>query len=130
MKKTKRDLFFSFLSIFLIAFMMIAQLSSGLVVYAETFNDFGATPYNGNNPNGLPDNHNDLGRNGTGNSNNTDSGDISATNNDTSPSDGTTAPRGDNAKNNTAVWGWILAIVAVIIIVAIIAALSSKRRKR
>lgn len=118
MKKSKRDLIFSVLSIFLITIFMFAQLSSGMAIYADTPNNNGNVTEN-----------QDGSLDGSVN-NNTSSGDISATDNltDNSGSIGTTAP---SEKNDDSVmtWGWLLAVVAIIIIIAIIVAATSKKRK-
>lgn len=128
MKKTKRDLIFSVLSVFLIAFLMFAEISSGMAIYADTFNNNGAMPHENNGNGDINDNP------GLENS-----GDNHIGSNDESNGSGNT-PDSDNSSNDTtaaankndgnmAVWGWILAVVVVIIIIAIIVAAVSKKRK-
>ena len=132
MKKSKRDLIFSILSVFLIAFLMFAEISSGMAIYADTFNNNGAMP-NENNGGIDGDIDNDMsgignGSADNGNGNLNESGNTATDGSDNSGND-TSANTGDKNTDNMETWGWILAVVAIIVIIAIIIAATSKKKK-
>ena len=132
MKKSKRDLIFSILSVFLIAFLMFAEISSGMAIYADTFNNNGAMPNENNGgidgdiDNGMPGLGNGSDKNGNDNLNGT--GNTPADGSDNSGND-TNTNTGDKNTAGMETWGWILAVVAIIVIIAIIIAATSKKKK-
>jgi len=132
MKKSNRDLIFSILSVFLIAFLMFAEISSGMAIYADTFHNNGDMP-NVNQNNGGDGNINNMdprnGVDGSGNDQPDHPGDTSADGKDNSADNTNTNSSDSTGKDDMATWGWILAVVAAIVIIAIIAAAVSKKRK-
>ena len=103
MKKSKRDLIFSILSVFLIAFLMFAEISSGMAIYADTFNNNGAMP-NENNGGIDGDIDNDMsgignGSADNGNGNLNESGNTATDGSDNSGND-TSANTGDKNTDN------------------------------
>lgn len=129
MKKSKRDLVFSILSVFLIAFLMFAEISSGMAIYADTFNNNGAMPHenNGDIGNDVPGLGNDGADNGNDNLNGT--GNTPADGSDNSGNSTNSNTPNDKNTGNMETWGWILAVVAVIVIIAIVIAATSKKKK-
>lgn len=112
---------------------MFAEISSGMAIYADTFNNNGAMPNenNGRHDGDINNNTPGLGNGGTDNGqDNLNGSGNTSTDNSNNPENGTTSNTPSDKKNdNMNMWGWILAIVAIIVIIAIIIAATSKKKK-